>query len=152
MKIENFAFRLEIIRDFRNFNRGFVWKIRSIVNYFQTKSNKRICLINCDFFLKSNSPKKVRSDIDHSKSTNHKHHFCQRDHGSISYFFSSRLVSKLYSRSQKKFKFYHKTLNSWPINPKFCMMVVSGQEIFLMSWVWKNLCTMGQNLIFYENF
>jgi hypothetical protein len=64
---------------------------------------------NCDFFLKSNSPKKVRSHIDHSKSTNHKRHFCQRDHGSISHLFSSRLVSKFYSRSQKKLKFYHKT-------------------------------------------
>ncbi len=84
---------------------------------------------NCDFFLKSNSPKKVRSDIDHSKSTNHKHHFCQRDHGSISHLFSSRLVSKFYS----KLKFYHKTLNSSPIDPKLCTMVVSGQENFLMS-------------------
>ncbi len=83
-----------------------------------------------------------------SEITDHKHHFCQKDHGSISHLFSSRLVSKIYSRSQKKLKFYRKTLNSWPIDLKFCMMVVSGQENFLMSWVWKNLCTMGQNLIF----
>ncbi len=109
-------------------------------------------MLTATFFLKSNSPKKVRSHIDHSKSTNHKRHFCQRDLGFISHLFSSRLVSKFYSRSQKKLKFYHKTLNSWPIDPNFCMMVESGQEKFLMSWVWKNLCTMGQNLIFYENF
>ncbi len=87
-----------------------------------------------------------------SESTDHKHHFCQRDHRSISHLFSSRLISKFYSRSQKKLKFYNKNLNSWPIDPKFCMMVESDQENFLMSWVWKNFCTMGQNLIFYENF
>jgi hypothetical protein len=35
---------------------------------------------------------------------------------------------------------------------KIGRMIEPGQENFLMSWVWKNLCTMGQKSIFYENF
>jgi hypothetical protein len=43
------------------------------------------------------TPKKVGPHIKNSESTCHEYHFCQRDHGSISHLFSSRLISKSYS-------------------------------------------------------
>ncbi len=103
-------------------------------------------------FFKSRTAKIDIPHIKHGETTSHQHHFCQRDHGSICYHFSSRLIPFFYFRSQKKFKIIYKTLNSRAILLKIGTLIEPGQENFLMPWLWKYLRTMGQNSIFYEKF
>ncbi len=105
---------------------------------FHIKSRKKRIFRSPFEALRANKVKGRTAKIDiplikHSETTIHQHHFCQRDHGSISYQFSSRLIPIFFFRSRKKIKIVYKTLNSRPILLKIGMMIESGQENFLMS-------------------
>ncbi len=101
-------------------------------------------------FFNSQTPRKVSHFIGHNK-TNHNYHFCWRDHISISHIShicSSRLFPKIFFSDSENYWNAYKNLCGWPIPLKFGMVIESGQERFLMSWIWKIPCTMGQNLNF----
>jgi hypothetical protein len=67
--------------------------------------------------------KKTVPHIKHSNSTDRKHHFCQRDHGSISHFFSSRLISKICTQNHEKSNKAHKNTGGQAIDLKFGTML-----------------------------
>ncbi len=89
--------------------------------------------------------------IVHNKTTIYVHHFCSRDHGSISLLVYSRRIPKKASWLIKKHKIVHKSACSWSNELNLGCWWSLARTIFRCTKPDQIHFTMDQNLDFIEN-